>query len=334
MMTETTYINTSRKHFPRSFRPLILFHDGPSETLLTQLHANASYDRMAIDHHKQKTNVMLQHNAHYFSKSSFSDSEMVDTNNIEVSPSTSTTSNISTSSSSSSTSYEDSFRTTMEVCSPLQHNKADYVFNKYGCISSANEMQITGIPSLHSVITHAQPSPTLSQMMHRTASSTAQSSHTATITLNIKKRRRGNLPKEVTEFLREWLIQHKRHPYPAEKEKADLARRTGLTVNQISNWFINARRRILQPMLESEHINAQLSSPYAYTVGFGVGSDLSTVHHNNANMSNHSNTNGINASYALYLQKHKQRRNEFYTYNTSFPFSTGNISCSCTMSLA
>jgi hypothetical protein len=69
-----------------------------------------------------------------------------------------------------------------------------------------------------------------------------------------KKRRRGNLPKEVTEFLRRWLIQHKKHPYPAEKEKIDLARHTGLTVNQISNWFINARRRILQPMLESENL--------------------------------------------------------------------------------
>ncbi|KAG1446006.1 hypothetical protein G6F46_012069 [Rhizopus delemar] len=73
-----------------------------------------------------------------------------------------------------------------------------------------------------------------------------------------KRRRRGNLPKEVTEFLRTWLIQHKKHPYPAEKEKIDLAQQTGLTVNQISNWFINARRRILQPMLESENLCAQM----------------------------------------------------------------------------
>lgn len=80
---------------------------------------------------------------------------------------------------------------------------------------------------------------------------------TAENTTTTKKRRRGNLPKEVTEFLRKWLIQHKKHPYPAEKEKIDLARHTGLTVNQISNWFINARRRILQPMLESENLNAQ-----------------------------------------------------------------------------
>ncbi|KAI7862704.1 hypothetical protein BDF14DRAFT_1735563, partial [Spinellus fusiger] len=69
-----------------------------------------------------------------------------------------------------------------------------------------------------------------------------------------KKRRRGNLPREVTDFLKHWLIQHKAHPYPSEKEKGDLAYRTGLTVNQISNWFINARRRILQPMIDSEHI--------------------------------------------------------------------------------
>ncbi|CAO3662336.1 unnamed protein product [Rhizopus stolonifer] len=73
-----------------------------------------------------------------------------------------------------------------------------------------------------------------------------------------KKRRRGNLPKEVTEYLRKWLIQHKKHPYPAEKEKVELAQRTGLTVSQISNWFINARRRILQPMLESENLCAQM----------------------------------------------------------------------------
>ncbi|KAI8149631.1 Homeodomain-like protein, partial [Fennellomyces sp. T-0311] len=66
------------------------------------------------------------------------------------------------------------------------------------------------------------------------------------------KRRRGNLPKAVTAILREWLSRHKKHPYPTEDEKAALARQTNLTLNQISNWFINARRRILQPMLQKE----------------------------------------------------------------------------------
>lgn len=71
-----------------------------------------------------------------------------------------------------------------------------------------------------------------------------------------RKRRRGNLPKEVTEYLKHWLILHKKHPYPTEREKQKLADETGLMVSQISNWFINARRRILQPLLESEHQDA------------------------------------------------------------------------------
>ncbi|ORZ03091.1 hypothetical protein BCR43DRAFT_450266 [Syncephalastrum racemosum] len=73
------------------------------------------------------------------------------------------------------------------------------------------------------------------------------------------KRRRGNLPKAVTAILRDWLAEHKKHPYPTEEEKAMLANQTDLTLNQISNWFINARRRILQPMLQED----QLKSPPA-----------------------------------------------------------------------
>lgn len=67
---------------------------------------------------------------------------------------------------------------------------------------------------------------------------------------NIKKRQRSNLPKPVTAILKKWLAEHKKHPYPNEDEKCQLVRQTGLARNQISNWFINARRRILRPMLE------------------------------------------------------------------------------------
>jgi len=65
------------------------------------------------------------------------------------------------------------------------------------------------------------------------------------------KKRRGNLPKVATNVLKKWLFDHLFHPYPTEEEKTVLGQDTGLTMNQISNWFINARRRILQPMLES-----------------------------------------------------------------------------------
>lgn len=41
------------------------------------------------------------------------------------------------------------------------------------------------------------------------------------------------------------------HPYPTEDEKKIIALETNLTLLQVNNWFINARRRILQPMLDA-----------------------------------------------------------------------------------
>ncbi|ORZ23619.1 hypothetical protein BCR42DRAFT_344407 [Absidia repens] len=93
---------------------------------------------------------------------------------------------------------------------------------------------------------------------------TATTATTITASGKTNKRRRGNLPKAVTAILRDWLSDHKKHPYPTEDEKDTLAGLTGLTLNQISNWFINARRRILQPMLEQEdeHQNELDILPY------------------------------------------------------------------------
>ena len=41
----------------------------------------------------------------------------------------------------------------------------------------------------------------------------------------------------------------RQHPYPSEAEKHHLAAATRLSLVQVNNWFINARRRILQPIL-------------------------------------------------------------------------------------
>jgi hypothetical protein len=84
------------------------------------------------------------------------------------------------------------------------------------------------------------------------------------------KKRRGNLPKPVTDILRAWFHEHLDHPYPSEDDKQMLIARTGLTISQVcsrttvregspglsreqtSNWFINARRRQL-PALRNQH---------------------------------------------------------------------------------
>ncbi|KAJ2893137.1 homeobox domain-containing protein [Zalerion maritima] len=69
-----------------------------------------------------------------------------------------------------------------------------------------------------------------------------------------QRKRRGNLPKETTDKLRSWFMAHLHHPYPTEDEKQELMRQTGLQMNQISNWFINARRRALPQMLNDQRM--------------------------------------------------------------------------------
>lgn len=71
-----------------------------------------------------------------------------------------------------------------------------------------------------------------------------------------QRKRRGNLPKETTDKLRAWFHSHLSHPYPTEDEKQQLMTETGLQLNQISNWFINARRRQLPNMINNARAEA------------------------------------------------------------------------------
>ncbi|KAG6422135.1 hypothetical protein SASPL_118698 [Salvia splendens] len=58
------------------------------------------------------------------------------------------------------------------------------------------------------------------------------------------------LPDRSLTILRAWLFEHFLHPYPSEADKHLLSRQTGLSKNQVSNWFINARVRLWKPMVE------------------------------------------------------------------------------------
>ncbi|KAK4482644.1 hypothetical protein RD792_009808 [Penstemon davidsonii] len=69
------------------------------------------------------------------------------------------------------------------------------------------------------------------------------------------------LPERAVSILRAWLFDHFLHPeivilcsYPTDTDKHMLASQTGLTRNQVSNWFINARVRVWKPMVEEIHM--------------------------------------------------------------------------------
>ena len=44
-------------------------------------------------------------------------------------------------------------------------------------------------------------------------------------------------PKEAVSILTKWYEEHESHPYPSKEERAEFARTTRLTEDQIKNWF-------------------------------------------------------------------------------------------------
>ncbi|CAA7035611.1 unnamed protein product [Microthlaspi erraticum] len=62
------------------------------------------------------------------------------------------------------------------------------------------------------------------------------------------------LPDSSVLILRAWLFEHFLHPYPKDSDKIMLARQTGLSRGQVSNWFINARVRLWKPMVEEMYM--------------------------------------------------------------------------------
>ncbi|MED6118386.1 hypothetical protein PIB30_002092 [Stylosanthes scabra] len=105
------------------------------------------------------------------------------------------------------------------------------------------------------------------------------------------------LPETSVSILRAWLFEHFLHPYPKDSEKIMLARQTGLTRNQVANWFINARVRLWKPMVEemykeefgdSDNISCNIPSETKGEVD--SQENLASM---NAELDNNNNNNGV-----------------------------------------
>lgn len=61
--------------------------------------------------------------------------------------------------------------------------------------------------------------------------------------MKTQERGRKTWPAKATLVLKNWLTDHFNNPYPNYEEKVKLMEETGLTINQVHNWFTNVRSR-------------------------------------------------------------------------------------------
>jgi hypothetical protein len=56
-----------------------------------------------------------------------------------------------------------------------------------------------------------------------------------------------NFSSEAVQVLKQWFSENSMKPYPSDEQKEHLASKAGITVNQVTNWFINMRKRNWDP---------------------------------------------------------------------------------------
>merc|ERR1719195_1912773 len=66
------------------------------------------------------------------------------------------------------------------------------------------------------------------------------------------RRKRRNFSKNSSEVLNEYFYSHLSNPYPSEEAKEELARKCGISVSQVSNWFGNKRIRYKKNIVKAQ----------------------------------------------------------------------------------
>mmetsp|Transcript_2970 Transcript_2970/g.5894 ORF Transcript_2970/g.5894 Transcript_2970/m.5894 type:complete len:328 (-) Transcript_2970:296-1279(-) len=98
--------------------------------------------------------------------------------------------------------------------------------------------------------------------MTDTASPSTRPRNAASSTTKAKKKT-TSLPPETVEYLKAWMMseEHIHHPYPTEQEKVKIMQDTGIELKQLTNWFVNNRKRYWKPRVEARLQNQTKTVP-------------------------------------------------------------------------
>jgi hypothetical protein len=91
------------------------------------------------------------------------------------------------------------------------------------------------------------------------------------------RRKRRNFSKQAKEILDAYFYSHLSNPYPSEEAKEELARKCGISVSQVSNWFGNKRIRYKKNIGKAQEEASMYAAKSAVAVSQGGGNDCSAV---------------------------------------------------------
>jgi len=75
-----------------------------------------------------------------------------------------------------------------------------------------------------------------------------------------KKTKKGKtkIARKALVILKNWLTEHLQDPYPSHEEKLRLSKESGISFQQVQNWFTNARGRIWRRTFNQEKFSVQI----------------------------------------------------------------------------
>ena len=91
-------------------------------------------------------------------------------------------------------------------------------------------------------------------------------------------RKASSLPVSTVEYLKAWMMspEHIAHPYPTEQEKRDIMAETGINQKQLTNWFVNNRKRFWRPRVKKAGVTPAIPTSTSTATSTRSSSRLSS----------------------------------------------------------
>mmetsp|Transcript_5498 Transcript_5498/g.11285 ORF Transcript_5498/g.11285 Transcript_5498/m.11285 type:complete len:567 (+) Transcript_5498:143-1843(+) len=117
---------------------------------------------------------------------------------------------------------------------------------------------------------HQEPNSAPLSPRSRRKSAKATSSSSSAAAAAAANKKKCALSPQTVEYLKSWILHpaHIEHPYPTEEEKSKIMAETGIELKQLTNWFVNNRKRFWKPKVEE--LKRQMSSGTSGLSGCGT----------------------------------------------------------------